>query len=374
MKRIAVIGGGPAGATAAAELAAAGVDTWLFHVDPAHGEKPCGGGVTWKAFRDCAALGDLKIVGNPIRRVTIVAPSGREVAVESAEPFFTTYGRGEFDAALRARAAAAGARIVAAKAEPVAADGGVSVRVGGAEERFDFVIGADGAFSAVRRAFAGDPDKSQQCPAVDELVEGIDPAAGAHLAFFSGVTGYLWVFPRRGLASAGMVAREGELPAAAMRERVRDFVGKRFPGARTVRSVGWVIPAPSRGIATSQLSSACHALVGDAAGLADPLTGEGIYYAIVSGALAARAIARGEPERYAADLEAAIGEELRIAARLVGRYFRPRVLDAILFLASRHGGTRAILADVLSGRQAYSTLGGRLTGPLGAIGWLLKRL
>ena len=199
---------------------------------------------------------------------------------------------GEFDAALRARAAAAGARIVAAKAEPVAADGGVSVRVGGAEERFDFVIGADGAFSAVRRAFAGIPTNPNNVRRSTSSSRDRPRGGGAPRVLQRGHRLFVG-FPEARPRERRNGGEGGELPAAAMRERVRDFVGKRFPGARTVRSVGWVIPAPSRGIATSQLSSACHALVGDAAGLADPLTGEGIYYAIVSGALAARAIARG---------------------------------------------------------------------------------
>src|SRR4030095_4416913 len=105
--------------------------------------------------------------------------------------------------------------------------------------------------------------------------------------------------------SVGLVARDGELRGDRMRERVRAFIGRELPGARIERSVGWGIPLPdAQGRLSGVLAGPRFVLVGDAAGLADPITGEGIFYALRSGALAAEAIARGGPTRLASPVDA----------------------------------------------------------------------
>lgn len=375
MRRVAVIGGGPAGASAAAVLADRGLDTCLFHVNPAQGDKPCGGGVTWKAGPELLGWGGLRLAGNPVDVVKIVSPRGREVRIESAgRPFFTIYSRGQLDEALRARAERSGARRIDERVEGVTlTPSGVAIRTARQEFCFDAVVGADGAFSRVRRGL-GIEIRHELCPAVDELVEGIDPRDGVTIAFFRDLTGYLWVFPRKDLTSVGLVAREGELTGAAMRERVREFLRRRYPRARTVRSTGWAIPAPGLdGPASASMGGPRFALVGDAAGLADPLTGEGIYYAMASGELAGRLLAEGRGHEYPRQVEIAFGAELRAASRYVKRYFRPRFLEAMLWLARHHAPTRGVLAEVLSGSRPYANLVHGRGVSLRVAGWFLRR-
>lgn len=373
---MAVIGGGPAGAAAAAELAGAGVSTVLYHCDPAHGEKPCGGGVTLKGLDAFPFLKDLSMDHNPIYKITLFAPSGRRLAVESDEPFFNIYNRGELDSALRARAAALGAEIRDVSVQSVRRTAQkITVVTENGSEEYDTIVGADGAFSRVRRALAGDAPKHYFCPAVDELIEGVDPASGVTLAFYKDVTGYLWVFPRRKLASVGLVAREGELPGSKMRERVAQFIKSTIPTARSVRSVGWTIPAPgARGELPVAVAGEGYLLCGDAAGLADPITGEGIYYAILSGALAARAIASGNPAGYPEMLQNAVGAELACSGRWAAKYFRPRYVESVLLAARFSSKVRRVLADLLSGRQKYSQLDARIRRELGVVGWLLRKV
>ncbi|MBI3818992.1 MAG: geranylgeranyl reductase family protein [Planctomycetes bacterium] len=375
-RSVAVIGGGPAGSAAAAELSAAGMDTTIFHVDSPHGEKPCGGGITARAFDEFHYLNALPCEGNPIHKITLVAPSGGRVDVASTAPMIKIYNRGELDAALRERAARAGARILGDAAIEVAPSGdAVSILTKSESYTFDAVVGADGAFSKTRRAVVGEVPKSYFCPAVDELVEGIDPASGVVLAFFKDITGYLWVFPRRNIASVGLVAREGQLNGDEMRRRVRNFIKFNYPGAKSVRSVGWTIPAPDAkgGLPARPVYKHCI-LCGDAAGIADPLTGEGIYYALLSGTLAARALIAGDPELYLDLLNKAAGAELERAGRFADRYFRARTINAIVLAARCSRRIRALLADLLSGRQHYADLDRRIRRDLRFTSWALRKL
>lgn len=377
VRRVAIVGGGPAGASAAAAAAGAGAVTTLFHVDPSHGEKPCGGGVTVKGVEAFDFLLRTGIEFNPIRRIRILNTSGRAVDLTDDHPFFYIYDRGELDRALRSRAVDAGARLEPVHVESVARVGsGFSVNTSQGDTLFDFVVAADGAFSRTRRLFTNPIAKRNLCPAVDELVEGIDPESGVTLAFFRDVTGYLWVFPRKRLASVGMVAREGELRGDLMRTRVREFLQKHHPGARTVRSVGWAIPAPDQDYLSRENNWAPGSilLAGDAAGFADPLTGEGIYYAMESGRAAGLAAAAGDPALYLSVVNAKIAPELACASRWTTRYFRPKYLDSVLFAARFSPRVRAVLRDVLSGRQEYGGLSSRLRRELGLLGTLFRIL
>ncbi|HKE00544.1 MAG TPA: geranylgeranyl reductase family protein [Planctomycetota bacterium] len=372
-----MIGGGPAGATAAADLARGGVEVVLFHADPARGEKPCGGGVTLKAYRDRPELRDLDVGATDVRRVCFVSPRGRRVVVETErEPFFSLCSRARLDAALRARAQAAGAHIVEGRVADVHLEAGGAVIVGAAgTERFDLAIGADGAFSMLRRRLFGPPPREYLCPAIDAVVTGIDPADGVTLAFYSGVTGYLWAFPRHDGASVGIVAREGELAGDAMRERIRDFLASRHPEATIRRSQGWVIPAPDeRGELSSPIAGPGWLLVGDAAGIADPITGEGIYHAIRTGALAAEACLVGDPASYPERVARDLQSELAFSGRWARRYFRARYVEAVLLAARFSKGVREILADLMSGRERYAGLERRIRSQLGLLGWLLMQL
>jgi geranylgeranyl reductase family protein len=372
-----VIGGGPAGATAAADLARGGIEVALFHAPPPRGEKPCGGGVTWKAYADRPELRDLGLDATEVRRVRFLSPRGRSVVVESdREPFFSLHSRAELDDALRARAASAGARLVEARVRDVrVGEGDAVVELDGSEERFDLAIGADGAFSLLRRRLFGPPPREHLCPAIDAVVSGIDPAEGVTLAFYRDVTGYAWSFPRRDAASVGIVAREGELRGDAMRERVGAFLDRRHPGATIRRSQGWAIPAPgARGELPAPIAGPGWLLVGDAAGIADPITGEGIFHAIRTGALAASACLAGEPAGYPDLVARELHEELACSGRWARRYFRSRYVEAILLAARVSGGVRALLADLMSGRERYARLEQRIRTQLGVLGWLLMRL
>jgi flavin-dependent dehydrogenase len=102
-------------------------------------------------------------------------------------------------------------------------------------------------------------------------------------------------------------------------------------------------------------------LLGDAAGLVDPITREGIYFALASGAWAADALGGGAPERtYAARVRDEAIPELARAARLKAGFFRPAFTGLMMRALQQSPAVGAVLADLVAGRQSYATLKWRL--------------
>jgi len=357
--RVGIVGGGPAGAMLALRLARGGLRPTLFH-DPEAGEKPCGGGITAKAFSEFPELRELAIPRTRVDRFRVVAPSGREASIER-EGMFEVFCRADLDGALRRAAVEAGARLVPARVRSVAPGRPGRVEFDGEESEFDFVVGADGARSVVGRSVGAALPNPRLCPSVGILVRGVDPAAGATIRFFRGIRGYLWVFPGPSRASIGIVARPGDAPASALRARVEEFRSRVLPNTEVVGSYGWMIPAPGPdGRPPVPVSGEGYALLGDAAGLVDPITGEGIYWAFLSAALLARAVLEGRPEHYREGVEEGIMPDLRPAGVWAERSFRAWVLEAVLVAAARSRRVRGLIADLASGEQRYATLPDRI--------------
>jgi flavin-dependent dehydrogenase len=106
-------------------------------------------------------------------------------------------------------------------------------------------------------------------------------------------------------------------------------------------------------------------LVGDAAGLVDPITREGIFFALVSAEHAAASLGgRAADVEYARRLNDTVYAELIRAAQLKARFFRPELLALLVGALKRSAGVRAIMADLVAGRQTYAGLRRRLLGTL----------
>jgi len=185
-------------------------------------------------------------------------------------------------------------------------------------------------------------------------------------------TGYLWAFPRPGVMNFGVASKLGERTSDQLRALLGDFVadyyGGVMPAAQKLTFFGAKIPtldlASWRGL---QTIGEGWALIGDAAGFADPITGEGIYYSFKSADLLADALllARNDFDRAGATYESrwrdAFGRDLEHASYRLphfyhGRFFGRIFTDAMIMLARRHRGVRTILGRALVGEQSYVTL------------------
>lgn len=289
-----VVGGGPAGATAANDLASGGRDVLLM--DRAGRIKPCGGAIPPRLIADFAIPQSLLVAS--ITRARMIAPSARNVDMPIDDGGYVgMVDRGPFDEWLRARAAASGATRLDAQYlrtsfEP---DGALRVhfqaRDGGESSVLTrALIGADGAASAVAREHIPGAAKTRTVAAYHEIVR--TPAAGQSDfderrcdVWYQGEISpdfYGWVFPHGETTSIGVgSARRGYSLRQGV-SRLRDRAG--LASAEIVRREGAPIPMKPlrrwhdpRGVV----------VVGDAAGVVAPASGEGIYYAMASGRMAA---------------------------------------------------------------------------------------
>jgi flavin-dependent dehydrogenase len=115
-------------------------------------------------------------------------------------------------------------------------------------------------------------------------------------------------------------------------------------------------------------------LLGDAAGLVDPITREGIYFAIRSGVLAAEAMRTPDPAAaYAARVRDELHDELRRAARFKAGFYRPRFIGSLIDALNRSAAIRDVMVDLVAGRQSYRGLKRRLLGTM-ELGLMLRVL
>jgi len=295
-----VVGGGPSGSTAANDLARHGRKVALL--DRAGRIKPCGGAIPPRLMRDFAIPEHLVVARAKSAR--IVAPSEREVDMPIEGGFVAMVDRDQFDEWLRARAAESGAIRLTGTFEAIERDpDGVAVvvyRPAGATAgeslvrlRTRAVIGADGANSAVARQAIPKSGKAKNVFAYHEVIRSPSPATdgfdGARCdIYYQGRLSpdfYAWIFPHGETASVGVgSARKGFSLRGAVKD-LRSQTG--LSSCETIRKEGAPIPLRPR---KRWDNGRDVVLAGDAAGVVAPASGEGIYYAMCGGRVAADAV------------------------------------------------------------------------------------
>jgi len=356
---VAVVGAGPAGSLLAHHLARDGAAVTVF--DASHPrEKPCGGGVTSRALRLLPAAPASDPL--PARRVEACrfdSGEGDAVDVALAAPV-TVASRRELDAWLMRRAIEAGARHVAERVAEVDTRGRVRTAAG-REAFFDVVAGADGAGSLVRRMVLGPTPPARRAMAVGWFSPGTAPML---VRFTPGLAGYLWLFPRPDHVGVGICAPLGSVPTRALYERLEAETARHFPALAEPPTGRYAhtIPSPSADPATIlEIAGERWALVGDAAALADPVTGEGIHHALRSAELLAETLrADGSPRRYPQRVLDEFGRELLEAAKVRERFFTPGFPTRMVRYSARSAAIRDVLADLVLGEQGYRGLRRRL--------------
>lgn len=292
---VVIVGGGPAGATAAENLARAGYQVLL--ADREGRIKPCGGAIPPRLIRDYA-IPDHLIVAR-VKGAQIIAPSAKRVDMPiENDGFVGMVDRETFDPWLRDRAAQMGADRLTGTFESYErqADCAVLGFATGAQGRVTirsrFVIGADGANSTVARLAVPRAGKPKYVFAYHEIVKA--PETGTHYhpercdVYYQGRFSpdfYAWIFPHGDKMSIGTgTAHKG----FSLREAIGDLRAHLgFQQCDTLRREGAPIPLkPLKRWDNGQ----DVLLAGDAAGVVAPASGEGIYYAMLCGEIAARAV------------------------------------------------------------------------------------
>ena len=356
---VAIVGAGPAGSCAALALARRGARVTIF--DASHPrEKPCGGGVTGRAL---ALVGDA-VAADAFPRTRIrSARFGTRASVPLDADGLVVASRAAFDVALLDAALRAGARLERTRVTDVgAAADGARIETTMGTRRAAFVIGADGATSLVRRRAAGAFHRHQLSIATGFFAHGVS-SDEIVIEFMADPPGYIWSFPRPDHLAIGICApADAGYTATALRARVAAWIETSGIAADTLEPYSWPIPSLSaRDLASARLSGPAWALIGDAAGLVDPITREGIYFALESGVWIADALSGADAaRRYAERVRDCAVPELARAARLRAGFFRPAFVALMMRALEESAAIRGVMADLVAGRQPYATLKWRL--------------
>jgi len=406
-----IVGAGPAGSFAGERLARRGVRVALFDGRPPDEPKACGGGVTSKALKAWPHL--LEAVGRTIDELDMYSPSGKHLHLKLDEPF-AIYSRIAFDTFLRERAREAGAEVfpekISARGFKQTENGWIVRAQSGAEFSGEWLIAADGANSAIAKKLAG------PLPAAEmEVAFGYraplpdDGNAATVVAFLPGWVGYAWAFPRPDHVSFGIATSQDAFDHESLDALLWQFMVSYYESYSTARGSDrvtryrtgggserandstmriWKRPQnvesaeatvirtelkqtaqryaariPGLAARTWETRRACGerwALLGDAAGFADPVTGEGIYYALRSAELFADAYLARNPLDYERSWRKDFGRELQRASqmrrRFYGNFWGAPFTDRMIEFARGHRGIRKVLGELVAGDQGYTDL------------------
>ena len=383
-----IVGAGPAGSFAAELLAKDRARVALFDGRPEGEPKACGGGVTAKALKAWPQL--LNAVGRTISELDLYSPSSKRLHLTLDEPF-AIYSRIVFDCYLRDRARDAGAHIIpekiSARKVKKTSSGWAVRNDAGSEWTASFLIGADGANSGIAKMLAGPlPPSDMEVAFGYRAPLPANNVAPTVVAFLPGWVGYAWAFPRPDHLSFGIATTQDAFKHEPLDDLLWLFMIGYYQQCEGGKVRFWQVEAgtPERARIQAHLRSTAEryaaripglaaktwdnrkvcgkdwALLGDAAGFADPVTGEGIYYALRSAELFAESYLSGTPMLYEKSWREDFGAELRRAAqmrrRFYGNFWGAPFTERMIEFARGHRGVKRVLGDLVAGEQGYVDL------------------
>ncbi|MBM3768960.1 MAG: NAD(P)/FAD-dependent oxidoreductase, partial [Acidobacteria bacterium] len=326
-------------------------------------EKPCGGGVTFKAYEQYPFVKDAP--HRPVVHSIITTENAGGVALDLNKPLLI-FARKDLNQLLLDRASRAGARIEKARVTEARPGGAWSLATSaGGKIEADFVVVATGARNPLR-SLGTQFHPGDTMTALGYYTPGARP--DIDIQFFPGFEGYIWNFPRCDHASVGICGKRES--AHAMRARLEAYMESNgIPRGQFYAHVLPSLETPSW--RENRVAGNGWLAVGDSAGLVDPVTGEGIYYAMRSGELAGSLIAQGQVHQYKQAIAAEFADDLAYASTLAhrvftGRYFfsaNTRRLNKFLRHSPR---LRGIVQELFAGTLPYVELRRRIKSTLHA--------
>ncbi len=369
--QIAVVGAGPAGSWASTLLARRGHSVTLID-SQAPWEKPCGGGVTAKALSSFGIF-ESDLPRNNVDQITIYFGDKLFVSVTPQDPI-AVVSRRELGQYLLEEARKSGVSIVKTRVTSIEQTGrGWRLNARDSSLQSDFLIGADGAASLVRRSVGVALKPEDLSVTLGYFIPG-KFQAHMKIYFVPGFEGYIWSFPRENHTSFGLNTRSEPGWTSRAKTLLANFIAADLGSEILEQAEFYSAPVPCLGPRTwkkNQISGTRWALIGDAAGLVDPITGEGIYYAFHSAQILSETI--DQPGQYEVKIGSTIGRELARSSRMYKRFYRGRFLGGdfkkrTIQFSRRSRTIRGILGNLIAGNQSYLSLKKKLVLSLPSIG------
>ena len=362
--KVAILGGGPSGAFAAERLASAGVETVVLDEKLAW-EKPCGGGLTWKAYSQYPFLTEDSTPRKIVTETVLAAPKSAPVSLKLDHPVLI-FSRYDLNGMLLRRAEKAGAAIEKTRVLGAERTGrGWKLRTRNGVLEADRCIVATGARNPLRE-LGTELTANDAMSALGYYVpcdrQRID------IQFLAGLEGYIWVFPRCGHLSVGICGK-GEA-ASSLRLRLEKYMDEQGISRREAMFYSHLLPClEPKAWKRNRVAGDGWLAIGDAAGLVDPITGEGLYYAMRSADLAVQSIL-GEPAEtggaaYRKLLRRDFVGDLEFGSRLATRVFHGQFLfgavtSRMVQFTRLSPRFREVMQDLFEGSQPYLGLKRRL--------------
>ncbi len=386
--KVGIVGAGPAGSLCGSILSQAGSDVLLFDYHGAW-EKPCGGGVTSKALTRYPFLQESLEPHRNIKRIKVISPRNAAVTV-GLESSLHIYSRKVLNQILLDRAIASGANLKSERVLDFRRQRSQwQLQTDKGAYQVDFLIGADGVNSFVRKK-VGEKYVAEDLMMtfgyrtqrkVDECIE---------IKFFPKFLGYLWVFPRPNHVSFGICGRLSQHNTQTLKRLLHQFMeayethavkddtpirwegksgdqqtgqgGNGRPAAQLREVYSALIPSlRPQTFRSNKVYGEGWALLGDAAGFVDPITCEGIYFALRSGELLAQALVGGRPASYPEACEEDFAADFIHAAELFEKFYTGNFLGSdfitrMVQTTSRSKVLQRVMNRFVAGKQNYQSL------------------
>lgn len=364
IKTVAIVGAGVAGARLASLMAGNGLKVMLFdHQAP--WDKPCGGGLTHKVFRDFPDLREMGLNRRKHHLMELIFPNEKTFNL-SLQWSLSVVSRKLLGEKLLERSTEAGAQFHPQKVKSVVRENGsIRVRTDSEEYGADLVVGADGVSSMVRKTFADTFAREDLCLTYSVLLP-INISMPIILKFFERFNGYAWILPRYGDTSVGVAIARGDAGHDELAAKLEEFVQGQFKRRRISRpdlSQGHsrFVPAMrTESFTDPHLWGEGWALVGDASGAADPLTGEGIYYALATAGLLSEAVLSDNLSAYGESWSAMATASIAKISKVNERFYDHKNLNRLPAFLDYSPSVRMLTRELIAGRQDYWTLKARV--------------